>query len=840
MLRALYARLDHFAQRLERLPLDHPRTVVAAGVAFALLACAALTQLVFANDYRVFFDARDPERAAHERSEANFTGSDSVNIVIAARQGDLFTPRALKAIADATEAAGAIPHAVRVDSLANHQHSYASGDDLVVEPLIERADSLSQGDVLRIRRIAMTEPAIQGRYLSTDGRTATIVATISLPQGDTKAMTNVGEAAARLKSRLAYAYPELTVATSGVVLLSHSFYTVTQSDMAKLVPVMTLLLAIGIAAFFRSAAASGAAMLSLGLPITVTVGIAAAAGVAMSPASAQAPIIVLTIATAEAIHIIGSVLHFEREGLDRRAAIARALRVNHAAIFLTTLTDLFGFLSFNFSDTPPFRDLGNLCALGAVIAYVYSMLFLPALLNLWRFRASTAAHAKEQNVTRVAAWSMRNARVVLVGIGVLTLGLGSLWPSLETRDNFIEWLSPGQSFREDAEFINARMPGIYTMTYALDSGEEGGIAEPDYLRRVAAFQRWLAAQPEVADVASVADVMKRLNRNMNGDLKAHERLPDSRALAAQYLVLYEMSLSQGKDLADQITPDKRASRVIVVLNDVSSEAMVDIKLRADAWLKANTPAAMHAPGTGTSLMFAFLTERNTNQMVWGTATALLTIAVATGLALLSARMGLISLLPALAPVAMAFGAWALLLGEQGLYAAFVISCSLGLTVDAVTHFTLKFHKAWREGEARDDAVLTAYRQVGMELWVATTTLTAGFLLLSFSDFAIIARLGQMVALIFAFSLATTFIMLPALIRVMLPERAPLDDAIDEAQLLEPAAILRRRAAPATAPVPALAAAPAPAPSAPARPVADWRPVSRAPSGGTRPTFGRRS
>lgn len=772
MLRNFYTWLDRFALRLETWAIDHARVVLALGLLFALVAGLGLLRISFANDYRIFFESDDPQRAAHERSEARFTGSDTVNIVIHAPKGDLFVPRRIQAVAEATEAAWSIPYATRVDSLTNHQHSYGENDDLIVEPLVEDAAALEPADIARIKRIALTEPAIQGRLLSKDGRTAQIVITLPLPSNDAAAMTRVSKRVEQLKQRLSFAYPDLRIATSGVVLLSHSFYSVAQSDMAKLVPVMTLLLFIAISLFFRSIKPAVAALSVLGLAIFIVVGVAGWLGIALSPASAEAPVIVLTIATAEAIHIIGGMYALQRQGKPRAGAIRGSVRVNHAAFALTTLTDVLGFLCFNFSDTPPFRDLGNLCAFGAIVAYLYSIFFLPALLKVWRFESDSDFLEREHNVEKIADWAVANRKLVLIGFALLTIGLGALAPTLETRDNFIEWLSEGQAFRKDAEFINARLPGIYTMTYALEAGEEGGVSEPRYLQTVERFQRWLEKQPEVADVGSIVDVMRRLNRNMHGDDPAYERLPESRDLAAQYLLLYEMSLPQGKDLADQLTPDKSASRLVIAINDVSSEQMVALKERADVWLRANAPPAMHAPGTGTSLMFAYLTEENTHSMISGTVASFLFIALVTGLALLSWRLGMLSLAPAVAPVIMAFGAWKLIEGSQGLYAAFVASCALGIVVDAVTHFVMKFGKAYKErGYPLEAAIAYAYRTVGVELWIASATLIVGFTVLTFSEFAVIAKLGQMVTLIFVFGLATTFVMLPALLKSALPEQA---------------------------------------------------------------------
>lgn len=767
MLDRLFARLDTLACWTEKLVLAHPRRVLAVGLLLALVASLGLLRIGFANDYRVFFEPTDPQRVQNEQQEASFTRSDTVNLVLHATRGDMLTRERLAAIESLTDAAWRLPGATRVDSLTNHQHSYAVGDDLMVEPLVTQAAGLSAEALARVRAIALAEPAVQGRLLSKNGTTAQVVVTVNLAQNDTRALEAIADATAALKADFAARHPDLTVATTGVVLLSHSFYGVTQSDLARLVPVMVVFLFIAIGLFFRSWTAAAATIAVLGLSVATTMGIAGWLGFSLSPASGQVPVIILTIATAEAIHLIGVSHGLRKKGLSPLEAVRGSIRTNHAPIALTTFTDVLGFLCFNFSDTPPFRDLGNMAAFGAVVAYGFSVWFLPALLAVFPIRVHDKLAEKEHSVEKLADWSMRHRALVLTGFAALGLGLGMLAPKLETRDNFIEWLSPSHSFRTDAEFINRHLPGIYTLSYGLPSGEEGGIAEPAYLRHVAAFTSWLERQPEVADVGSIVDVMKRLNRNMHGDDPAYYRLPENRELAAQYLVLYEMNLAQGQDLANQLTMDKASSRVMVAMKNVTSEQMVALKERADAWLKANAPAVMQTPGTGTSLMFAYLTQENTHSMVGGTLMSFLLIGLCTALALRSLKLGLVSLVPSILPVVMAFGAWQLIEGAQGLYAAFVTSCALGLTVDSVTHFMMTFSRQRRAtgGDTRQ-AVLRTFQAVGMELWVASTVLVVGFLILTFSDFAVIAKLGQMVAIIFVFAVATTFLMLPALMSLL--------------------------------------------------------------------------
>ncbi len=773
-----FSRLDRLAQWLENLTTARPMATLLAAACIACAAGAGLVGMRFANDYRVFFDARDPERIAQEQLEATFVAGDSVNLVISREGGSLFNPRDLALIAELNEEMVRLPHVRRVDSLASYQTSRADGDALVVAPLLP-AGKISTAQAASIAQMALADTAVINRLMSADGKTAQLIATVALPQNDQAALDAIAGATAALKARVEAAHPDLHIATTGVVLLSHSFYAITKADMMKLIPIMSVLLLLAIAAFFRSWSAAFAALLTLGLSVLVTMGIGGWLGFALSPASGQVPVIILTIATAEAIHLIGVMKAQQQVGLDARAAARASVRANHMPIFLTTITDVLGFLCFNFSDTPPFRDLGNLASLGAIVAYGFSVLFLPALLCVLPVKANVALSEKATPFERVAIFSMRHRGKVLMAFAALTMGLASQMPKLDVKDNFIEWLSPGQPFREDADYINARLPGVYTMQFALPAGGVDGVSDPAYLRKVEAFAVWLQDQPQVNHVWSITELMKRLNRNMHGDTKSMDKLPDSKALAAQYMLLYEMSLEPGADLTNQISLDKSSSRMVVALHDVSSTEMIALKLRAENWLRVNAPS-MQAKATGTSLMFASLTENNTRSMVGGTIVSFLTIAVTLTFALRSVRLGLVSLLPSIAPSLMAFGLWYFLEGHIGLYAAFVVSCALGLVVDATTHFLLEYHReAHKIGVYGNAAVRGAFRHIGMDLWVASVVLALGFGILTFSDFAIIAKLSQMVTLIFLFAISSTFLMLPALLSLIdQPRRAPRAVAAD--------------------------------------------------------------
>jgi len=138
-----------------RLPI-----VIGWAAVLILLGYVAATQTGFTSDYRVYFSPDNPELLAYEAIEAEFTSDDNILIAVAPDDGDIVTADVLRVIEHLTGEAWQIPHAQRVDSLINFQHTEAVDGDLFVGPLVARAEVLSQTDSSRVAEIALNEPAL--------------------------------------------------------------------------------------------------------------------------------------------------------------------------------------------------------------------------------------------------------------------------------------------------------------------------------------------------------------------------------------------------------------------------------------------------------------------------------------------------------------------------------------------------------------------------------------------------------------------------------------------------------------------------------------------------------
>ncbi len=737
--------------------------VIALATLFMLAVTGGVRFIGVTNDYRTLFDEGNPQLAAFDALEATYSDANTALIAVAPGEGSVFTPETLGAVEALTEAAWRAPYSTRVDSLTNYNHSEAFGDDLVVEPLVDDALSLSDADLQRVEEIALNATEIAGRLVARDGRVAGMAITFALPENPDAAVVEITDYLNELLDEARAINPELAYYLTGDVVMNRAFADTTKDDMERLTPVVFLIILVATALLLRSVIGTLVTILVVMFTVNTAMGFAGWIGTVFTPVNAGVPLIIMTIAVADSIHIVTAALAGVGRGLDKNEAIIDSLRLNAWPVFLTSVTTAGGFLTLNASDSPPFHVLGNLVAFGVLFAFIYSMTILPALLSILPLRTRRTSADRPGFFDRFGAFVIARRTFLLCFSSLVTVVLIAGIPRNELTDNWTQYFDERYQFRRDTDFVIDNLTGMETLEYSLEAGREGGITDPDYLRAVDAFTQWYRMQPEVAHVQAFPDIMKRLNRNMHGDDPAFYRLPDSGELAAQYLLLYEFSLPFGSDLNNRIDVAKSATRLTATVGaHVSSQQLRELDARAQDWLQANTPDMVTA-ATGVSITFAHLSQRNINSMLRATIIAMGLISLIFILVFKSVRLGVISLVPNFVPAAMSFGLWGYLVGQVGLAGSVMTAIAFGIIVDDTTHFLSKYLKARRAGNPAPEAVLYTFRTVGQALWTTTLVLVAGFLVFALSGFEVSWSLGLMVTGTILFALLADFFLLPPLL-----------------------------------------------------------------------------
>ncbi len=736
-------------------------------VTILVLVGAAASGMLFLKsdtDYRAYFSEDNPELQAFEDLENTYEKSDNVLFLIAPDDRDATSQQALAAAVWLTERAWQVPHAARVDSIANFQHMEADGDDLVVRDLVDPSQLGDAGDRRRIRATALADPRLAGNLLARDGGVSAVNVTVKLPDDDTATATADVTAFARdVAIEAAGRFPGIDVRLVGTVIVNHAFTEATAAAMETVLPaslaVMALILGI-LTRGFAGVAATGAVTV---FSILAAMGLGGWVGIPFSTSTSATPIIVLTLAVASCMHVLITVQERLGEGDPRRRAVVESIRVNLHPIFLASATTMFGFLMMNFSEVPPYRHLGTLVAIGAAISFVLSVTLLPALLSLIPMRGRRADHSRK-GIEVMANLVVRRRTVLLWGSMAVILGLSAGLPRNELDDVLTHFFDEGFQIRQDADFLDENLSGNTVLEYSITAGGPGDIVEPAFLEYVSAFADWYRSQPETRHVLVISDTFRQINMSMHGGDPAAYRIPESRDLASQYLLLYELSLPFGFDLNNRIDVSKSATRMTVTATTLSSREVLGLDARAHQWLADNAPDNSRVVSSGAALMFAHIGERNIRAMLVGTAVAFLGISVLLVVALGSLRIGLVSLVPNFVPGLMAFGIWGLAVGEVGLALSVVMAMTIGIVVDDTVHFLSTYQRARRElGQAPDEAVRYAFRTVGRALVSTTAVLVAGFAVLGLSDFFPTAQMGQLTAVVIALALVCDVLFLAPLL-----------------------------------------------------------------------------
>lgn len=740
--------------------------VIAVAALFMLAMAAGARFITVSNEHRIMFGEDNPQLAAFDALEDTYSVSNTALIAIAPRAGSVFTRDVLGVVEDLTDAAWLAPYSTRVNSLTNYFHSEAMEDDLVVGPLVEDARSQSDADLERIESIALDSPEVVGRLVSPDGRVAGLTINFALGDNPDLAVLELTDYLDTMLAEARAANAEMDFFLTGEVVMNRAFADATQDDLERLLPIVFGLIVIASTILLRSLLGTGVIVVMIAFVIATTMGFAGWFRTVFSPVNSGVPIIVMAISVAQAVHIISHALSGIRRGATRHEAVAESLKTNAYPVFLASITTAIGFLSLNFSDSPPFHILGNFVAFGVVITFVYAMTLLPALLSVLPLRARAGGARQPVFFDRLGGFVVSRRKPLLWLVGIMTIVLITGVPRNQLTDSWPDYFDERYEFRRDTDFVMDNLTGLLSLEYSLNAEEEGGITDPDYLRQVEAFAAWNRSQPEVSHVQAFSDVMKRLNENMHDDDPAFFRIPDARDLASQYLLLYELSLPFGSDLNDRIDVSKSATRMTVVIRGRSSRDLQDLAGRGEAWLRENAPA-LATEATGLSVVFAHISQRNIESMLRGTVIAMALISVILVLVFKSLRFGLISLLPNFVPAAMSFGLWGHLVGEVGIAASVVIVVAFGIVVDDTIHFLSKYLKARKEnGLSAEEAVRVTFRSVGKALWTTTVVLSAGFLAFAGSGFQVSWALGLLVTITIAFAIIADFLLLPPLLMAL--------------------------------------------------------------------------
>ncbi len=634
--------------------------------------------------------------------------------------------------------------------------------ELQPKPAVE-GEHVTDADVAALRSALAEMPLVVGRLVDEEHHT-TVVA-LALPTQSRERREAVAKVDAWLD---AHAPPSgVTLLRGGLPHVRAGLVAMMRRDNRVLLPLTLVVCLLLLLASFRSFTATLLPLVTVGVSAAFTVGGMAIAHEPMTVLTNVIPPLLIIIGISDSIHLIGRFREElrERPG-DRAGALHSTVKNLTTACFLTSLTTAIGIGSLVVSHTPAFRRFAVVASLGVMLAYVVTILFLPAALA----KAKGPGPARpprtevlERSLAGLTVWVVRRPWRVL-GITALIAG-GAVFVSrgLSVDHALMDQFDANDPIARVTRVLEDRLEGVRPLEVSLQADDAAVFSDPSTVARIDRIERWTAEQPGILGVSTYTDVLHEVWSRLAGDPAARsDRLRTREQIDALFDLLRR---SEHDPLSRFLASNGRHARMRIMVADVGAKHTMSFVDRLSPRLAHLEENGIRVTLTGEAYTGSVGTSAIVSDLVGSLSIAVVVIFVVLALLFRSIRLGLLSIPPNAIPL-VGTTAWMVIRGiPLNLATAIIFSISIGLAVDGTIHVLARFREEKARGLVRSVALVRAARGTGRAIVVTCVTLMLGFGVLLLSSFVPVRHFGELIAVTAGLCLASTIVVQPALLRV---------------------------------------------------------------------------
>jgi predicted RND superfamily exporter protein len=525
---------------------------------------------------------------------------------------------------------------------------------------------------------------------------------------------------------------------------------------------------------FRTLQAMFLPLLTAMLAMLWSLGLLGCLGVSLDPFNVTTPILILAVAAGHAVQMLKRFYEELAADGDQRLAVEHALVKVGPVMFVATSIAALSFLSLLTFETTAIRNFGLFTALGILSAFVIEMTLIPAMRCLLpvptlheRMREGThwifdPVLASLQRLLRGGRWWWVFASAALVTVVSTVAGCHVVVDS-SFRGQFF----PSSQVRRDDDVLNRSFGGTSTLVLLVEGDHEGAMEEPEVLEAIDSLQEWFDTQPAVGKTVSFVDFVKRMNAAMNADDPKALRVPATKNLVSQYLLLYSMS-SSVEDFDNLIDPSHRICALRVYVKEDSTLFANELIARLRERLRGALPAGIKVQITGSLASSEAMNEVMVRGKLLNILQITTIILVVSSLTLRSVAGGILVAMPLALAVLTNFGVMGAFGVPLDIGTSTISAMAVGIGADYAIYFLFRLREELARGEGLEEALTRTLETSGRAILFVSSAIAAGYLTLCFSGFAYHIRLGTLVALAMAVSSIASLTLLPALIRMIRP------------------------------------------------------------------------
>ena len=716
------------------------------------------------NDITAWFSKDDPVYRDYERFREEFGGSRTLIVALQAESPErLFSRETLAFVERVTGDIERVDTVHRVDSLATATivEAIKGGDEgLDVRRLIENPSG--QPPEL-VRQRALRDDLLRGDLVNEQGTTTAIIVSFDEERID-KVRAGV------IQQIHAIVDPGLPAGIrayyNGSLEISETYNRVTLANQRVFTPPIFLFTIIAIYVSFRSLKKTLLALFAILMSVLWTLGLYSVFGFSYNVLTSMLIPLVAVLAVADDVHIMQ---HWDtaRRTMGSEEAFKKTVAHLATPLFGASATTALGMLSLATSHVVAVRTFGIGSAIGIMVDFAISLVLMPTLLTFVKPSADAAPNESLIGpLVRVARFVCAKPRTVLmasVAIGLVG-ALGILRLKVDT--NHINFFDDSHPLSQSAQVIDTELSGVYSFQLMLE-GPPDSLNTPDALQRLDRLQARLRVLPHVRKVTSVADYVKRINKELNEGREDANVIPSDAATIAQELFVFTLGGEGRHELERVVASDFSRAMVNVKTASMDSSVVLHHVEEADRLAKeAFAGTGISVMTTGSGRLFGTLDHYLVQSQMSSFGTAFVTVFAVIFIVFRSFRFGLLTIVPNVLPVVAVLGVMGYLDISMNIATVMVASVALGVVDDDTIHFINRYRREIAAGASTDGAIEQATAHEGRASLTTAVVNSAGYAVLFLSEYKPTAWFGGLLALTMAVAFLAEIFILPAMIKLM--------------------------------------------------------------------------
>jgi predicted RND superfamily exporter protein len=787
------------ATRFAEFIVRFPKLNVFASLLLMALVFSALPSLYKDTRADAFLADDNPALVYREKVKAQFGLSDPIVVAIMneSKEG-IFNPTSLNLVNWLSEEISNLDNinADRVTSLATENNITGSSDDMLVEPFFDDYPETQQ-DADRIWQQVSEFPLYMGKLVA-QNRQATLIVAELLDEDQVE--DSYQKILELVENSPKGVNDQIHVAGEGAIAGYLGSYI--DADAQRLNPIAGLIITVIILFAFGRLSPALLSNVVIAASVLMTLGIMAYSNVAFFVITNALPVILIGISVADSIHIYSHYFELQAKSplRDKKDIIVETFEAMWRPITLTTLTTVAGFMGLYFAAyMPPFKYFGLFTSVGVIIAWIYSLIFLPAALAIIKPSASKkmVVLASSNRVDRFASVMVNLGKVTLknsnsvIGLFLLVILVGLLATTRLTVDeDRIATFHKSEALFQADKSINQFFDGTYNLDIVVEASEAEALFEPEKLRKIEALQDYALSLQNVNGANSIVDYLKQMNRSLNGGSPKDYQLPQDQALIAQYFLIYSAS-SDPTDFEEEIDYDYRVANIRLNLNEGSYQQTKHIVEDLETYIAEQFQGNdLSATLSGrVTVNYHWIKDLGESHFV-GLALSLFLVWTVSSILFGSITAGTFAIIPVVTSILLVYSAMVALGIKLGIGTSMFASVAIGLGVDFAIHTIDRLRSLFVENKGDWDAALTQlYPSTGRALFFNYLAITLGFAVLISSKVVPLTNFGTIVVVSVTVSFLASLSLLPALFNVIKPSF--ISDSLNNSEQLPQLSMARK-------------------------------------------------